>query len=1046
MSEEPTPRNTPAVMSAGLAAAKIMANHASPKKRRSTQPMDALEDAKRMLALSSEAVWKTTGVPNTRPVIRPVGKGKKKKKTKKWRVHLLKYKTEGQQRGDKKQSPDFETQHAAEANLFNFRYGLESKESKALVDEYILFLNKESDKKPAAQLPAKKPRLSNSSVDSRGSCMSQNPAIRHMPGAPMERNPMVPGAFNWYNSENTAVYVHWCARQIQRNWSLKRRRRAMDRIKRTLESQTVRKRLIDQLRIKIAEKDWQALLEGGTDAEVQWSASAYDREHVLEQARAICRAIEILYEHTEANQPIEWINGCCRIASEQINTVSAYTISKWYRQFFAGEDMDDVVVVERFPRSMRGRLKSTGVRSPLDETYGDEELTLHFKQWAKENLEELSIQRAVDWMNERLDNWTMSELDNLNIELPLRPHVVAQWMRGAGFVYSQYKKSYAVNTHERPDVVAARRKYVFDYLDNEINQAVWLQLPFDAARTIFEEAMDTTSGDDGDDDDAFAGNLYWIYRHEFEEDGAKMVELPVFAFTHQQTQEFLANEDPLWQQVGGMPSVRKHPDKLVELDFGQDESAFSLHTMNESVWHVDGTRPERNKGGGTGRMVSGMQSYAFGYGLAISDEDLQRINALRDGESYADVEAASELQGDAFKKPLTGSPFSVLFDYGKGKSGYWGYRHMICQLEDCVDCLRILFPGKNGAKFLFDFTFEFDHSAGHSKQRPDGLSAGTTNIGYGGKQPKMRNSIITDAESELGDCDERILNVGDVQSFVFAEGDAPPVADPSAPRHDVVRGEAKDKEKSAAELQEELKGLGLFDLAVGKAAEVKAKAQSAGIALRKTVAPIKEGYVGKAKGLKQIVWERGFWSAAELRPKGVVKEEAMKSKLTSCFDFATELSQMQYIAKQLGVRVVMTPKAHPELAGQGIEYSWGYAKLCFRKINTARSAKEKAQLLEANVRAATSTVGAQALNIERVRKFVRKARDYKMVYREHFATLDLLKEQAEDTTIDAAESAEQKKKVKAFEKHHYVKIEKQVRHLKAHRAAADIDTKFIRES
>ena len=100
---------------------------------------------------------------------------------------------------------------------------------------------------------------------------------------------------------------------------------------------------------------------------------------------------------------------------------------------------------------------------------------------------------------------------------------------------------------------------------------------------------------------------------------------------------------------------------------------------------------------------------------------------------------------------------------------------------------------------------------------------------------------------------------------------------------------------------------------------------------------------------------------------------------------------MQWVAEQIGVRVVMTPKAHPELAGQGIEYSWGYAKLCFRRMNTARTSKEKAQALEKNILVTTATEGVHTLNIERVRKFVRKARDYKLVYREHFYTLDLMK-------------------------------------------------------
>jgi alpha-galactosidase len=70
---------------------------------------------------------------------------------------------------------------------------------------------------------------------------------------------------------------------------------------------------------------------------------------------------------------------------------------------------------------------------------------------------------------------------------------------------------------------------------------------------------------------------------------------------------------------------------------------------------------------------------------------------------------------------------------------------------------------------------------------------------------------------------------------------------------------------------------------------------------------------------------------------------------------------------------------------------------------------------------------------------VRMARDYKMVYREHFKTLDLMQ-------LSPEEANEMKKETALFEKLHFAKIEKQVKDLKAHRAAADIDTKFIKES
>ena len=56
----------------------------------------------------------------------------------------------------------------------------------------------------------------------------------------------------------------------------------------------------------------------------------------------------------------------------------------------------------------------------------------------------------------------------------------------------------------------------------------------------------------------------------------------------------------------------------------------------------------------------------------------------------------------------------------------------------------------------------FDHSSGHSKQRSDGLSTASANLGFGGKESMMRDTTISDAATELGGCVERVLNVGDV--------------------------------------------------------------------------------------------------------------------------------------------------------------------------------------------------------------------------------------------------------------------------------------------
>ena len=68
-----------------------------------------------------------------------------------------------------------------------------------------------------------------------------------------------------------------------------------------------------------------------------------------------------------------------------------------------------------------------------------------------------------------------------------------------------------------------------------------------------------------------------------------------------------------------------------------------------------------------------------------------------------------------------------------------------------------------------------------------------------------------------------------------------------------------------------------------------------------------------------------------------------------------------------------------------------------------------------------------------------------MVYREHFKTLDLMI-QSSASALSTEENANKlKKEIASFEKLHFAKIEKQVKYLKTHRAAADFDTKFIKD-
>jgi hypothetical protein len=58
---------------------------------------------------------------------------------------------------------------------------------------------------------------------------------------------------------------------------------------------------------------------------------------------------------------------------------------------------------------------------------------------------------------------------------------------------------------------------------------------------------------------------------------------------------------------------------------------------------------------------------------------------------------------------------------------------------------------------------------------------------------------------------------------------------------------------------------------------------------------------------------------------------SLRRILSNCEDFKLEKSKLECLVEALGGNCRMTPKVHPEIAGVGIEYDWGYAKLKYRK-------------------------------------------------------------------------------------------------------------------
>ena len=128
-------------------------------------------------------------------------------------------------------------------------------------------------------------------------------------------------------------------------------------------------------------------------------------------------------------------------------------------------------------------------------------------------------------------------------------------------------------------------------------------------------------------------------------------------------------------------------------------------------------------------------------------------------------------------------------------------------------------------------------------------------------------------------------------------------------------------------------------------------------------------YAGKAKGLAQLAWERGLIDGEQPAPC----LDDLKKLMDGCTDFKNERSELTNLVEMRGHILLMSPKYHPEVAGKGVEYSWGKAKYHFRNHSN--------DCVAANLRVnVDDCLSAEVLTLDRVHKFARRSRDYKRIY------------------------------------------------------------------
>jgi hypothetical protein len=593
-----------------------------------------------------------------------------------------------------------------------------------------------------------------------------------------------------------------------------------------------------------------------------------------------------------------------------------------------------------------------------------------------------------------------------------------RWLKWFGFRYDGRKKTYYVDGHEKPSQRFHRLQFAEEYLKIiEPRCHRWIQLPETEVQELIQ--------------DETLEEKYLIASYSYDdEQGIKHLEF------HVDTCGFLHEEANRRYPYGGMLSVRRDKNKNAIVVLGQDESVFHQYCLRTRQWvGPNGARPLLPKSDGYGLMVSAFQSREFGFGMKMSERDLEIVNEHRRGKKYTDSAAALEILRCDDKKDLSESPFVRYLEIGVNNEGWWDYNQMILQLEDCVDCLKTLYPA-------IDFIFLFDHSSGHAKKRIGGLDASAMNKGFGGAQPSMRETIIKAEDGYLGPF-PRVVNIGDALRFDFQESDDGPFwlseEEKLSQKFDRIVGGERQVDKTKADLARELSQgqIHVIDPRKYKLVRLQEMARERNIDLKRNETSKKEGWVGKQKGLLQVLWERGWIDESNLHEYQVLRKDdegeviddfSLDVLMASCLDFADEITEMEARGETMGIRVVSTTKFHAELAGEGIEYAWACAKGWYRAqpLNSKKTKNSFHELVK------KTCLGRDKMTTERVRAFSKRARSYICAY---YAFETSSKE-----GIDNGECAAGGQKMSPLG---YGKIEQMVKKFRTHRCALDFDRGFI---
>ena len=575
--------------------------------------------------------------------------------------------------------------------------------------------------------------------------------------------------------------------------------------------------------------------------------------------------------------------------------------------------------------------------------------------------------------------------------------------------HHEYKKGFYNDIHDLAESIVDRIRYcLYHLVELDFVSAVWVHLSH--ARVLELQAEDRIMKD------------YFGFKF-VNNQGQDMCEIHV-----DEVESSCLLPELQGVEKGGILSIRMPEESMEHIEWGHDEVVAHEKALRSRCWHgSNGEVPLRPKDLGTSRHLSAMFSRMFGWNPVISEDELTQVNANRQGTKYIAEEQAIKLYGSAEKEPLSSNEGSFYWSMrpGANNDGYWNLACFVVQLENLIDVCDVLYPG-------YQHVISLDHSNNHGGKRVGGLDSNTLNVSFGGAQPIFSPSILNN-DSCLGQHPKghaEQLDVGDTQRYTFEEGDSGPYhmtpEQQVASKYDIDTGKEKITNLTKAQLIASIaeSNNAPDNLDRKRLPALRAIAERMGLPTRTVERKITQGWIGKAKGLLQLCWERRLIEFDA--PKGVYNKAQLKEALEQCHDFKTEVSLVEFVARQRGWLVIFSPKAHPEVAGVGIEYIWAACKNWLHMVPL-----EERKGRDNFDRAFHECFGRGKLVPSTVRGCARAARQYMQAY---------VLAHSEQLPSDQQAQFEAEDLKKCVAPVTLAQIEKLKKQYKCHRSVADITT------